>query len=469
MPARTTRATHPMSKAATNAADDAFYAQHPEMVDAGGKRKPIDPHSARCKQLRRQWMNLYAQHGGQVKKTRAKDLAKDVQQAKKDIQQDYPPSVGVTDAVVACPYAAGGNHSVNVEKVLSSPLPAVSKKEDPTCSLTQTTLVCSHGRTAKNGVLYVVPTSYVHLGDSIQCTATVSAPCGSHPEWQIGGMWTSTEHGAKTIFSAKVYKASLLEGWLGLEKIEPQCYRVAVSACNGGGATTEVLAYPPDKWGGKIDIQQIVDFWDTVIDHIPADEEEKKKWKKGWFQGAIEYEQRWQEEADSHLAFCESSVAGKFEPLLGFQSPDFPIWPATLVPPLLQRYIKAGFYLQITGGLSLAIEFKGEYYPVEKPDVKSKFEVALYGLLKVEVSLKLELVNSKLIAAKAAGEMGAKAGAAVSNEDGWGVDFFAQFTGLEVSFTLTACSNVIEVPTRKYPIIGEGEKHTVPWEFAGGE
>lgn len=468
MPARTTRATHPMSKAATKAADDAFYAQHPEMVDAGGRRKSIDPHSAKCKQLRRQWMNLYAQHGGQVKKSRAKDLAKDVQQAKKDIQQDYPPSVGVTDAVVACPSAAGGNHSVNVEKVLSSPFPGVPKDAVPICNLNQTTLQCSHnGRTAKNGVLYVVPTSYVHLGDSIQCTATVSAPCGSHPEWQIGGMWTSTEHGAKTSFSAKVYKASLLEGWLGLEKIEPQCYRVAVSACNGGGATTEVLAYPPDKWGGKINIQQIVDFWDTVIDHLPADEEEKKTWKKGWFKGAIEYEQQWQEETSSHLAFCESKVAGKFEPLWGFESIEFPIWPATLVPPLLSVHLKAGFYLQITGGVSLSVSFKGKHYPTEKPDVRSKLEVELYGLVKLEVSLKLELVSSKLIAAKAAGEMGVKAGATAKDEEGWGVDFFAQFTGLEVSFTLTACFNIIEVPTRKYPIIGESGKYTVPWKFAG--
>ena len=59
-------AKRPLNQAAVKAADDDFYAAHPEMVDAGGKRIPLSSSDPSQAGMRSEWMDYYLAHGGEV-------------------------------------------------------------------------------------------------------------------------------------------------------------------------------------------------------------------------------------------------------------------------------------------------------------------------------------------------------------------------------------------------------------------
>src|SRR5215475_3775733 len=52
------KAELPLDSAAVKAADDQFYANHPELIQ-DGKRVPLDPHDPAQASLRSEWMDLY--------------------------------------------------------------------------------------------------------------------------------------------------------------------------------------------------------------------------------------------------------------------------------------------------------------------------------------------------------------------------------------------------------------------------
>lgn len=60
------RASVPLDAAAVRAADDDFYAAHPEMIDANGQRIPLDATSPEHAAYRSEWMDLYVANGGPV-------------------------------------------------------------------------------------------------------------------------------------------------------------------------------------------------------------------------------------------------------------------------------------------------------------------------------------------------------------------------------------------------------------------
>ena len=59
------RLSRPLSKNAVRAADDAFYANHPEFIK-NGKRIPLSATDPRQADLRREWVELYKKHKGKV-------------------------------------------------------------------------------------------------------------------------------------------------------------------------------------------------------------------------------------------------------------------------------------------------------------------------------------------------------------------------------------------------------------------
>lgn len=59
------RARLPLNNGAVQAADDQFYANHPELVQ-NGERIPLDPDDPAQAHLRREWMDLYAASGGAI-------------------------------------------------------------------------------------------------------------------------------------------------------------------------------------------------------------------------------------------------------------------------------------------------------------------------------------------------------------------------------------------------------------------
>lgn len=59
-------ARRPLNQAAVQFADDEFYANHPEMVDANGHRIPLSPSDPAQAGMRSEWMDYYVANGGEL-------------------------------------------------------------------------------------------------------------------------------------------------------------------------------------------------------------------------------------------------------------------------------------------------------------------------------------------------------------------------------------------------------------------
>lgn len=79
-----TTLSRPLDPAAVQAADDAFYAAHPEMAP-GGNRIPLSATDPAQAAMRQEWVDLYVQNGGQV-----------------EGDEDLPPAKKPDDPVVPC-------------------------------------------------------------------------------------------------------------------------------------------------------------------------------------------------------------------------------------------------------------------------------------------------------------------------------------------------------------------------------
>lgn len=453
-----TRAIRSMSRPAVQAADEKFYQQHPEMV-INGRRMPIDPHDPKQARLRREWMALYEANGGQVERVPPKAVADQVRRA--DTEADRAPCTGPTSATVACPDRRP--QPLAVEKVVAAPKP---EKPPVPCKLLQATVTCEHGRQpSTDGLLMVASEQYADLGDKITCRATSVGGCGEHVEWSIAGYWTSRERGTQTTFHAKPFKPSLnlplINGWLGLHRIEPHVYRVQVSACEGGAPLVEVRSYPPDKWSGKFDFEGLRKAIKNALRFAPIDEEKKRELEAGWCVGSVEFSQQWKEDKKSALAFCESAISGGFDPLFKFDLPPLPIYPGNLVPPALQKWLKAGLYVKFGGGALLKIDLLWQYWPDSTEDTFDKWTVTAGGNADLKLSINLFMVSEDLVSAEVAGSTGLTLAGKFIRTKPVGIGLFLTWQGLEGSFTLTAGWGIIEY-RRTYPILKERE---AKWGF----
>jgi hypothetical protein len=310
-----------------------------------------------------------------------------------------------------------------------------------------------------------VPDSYLGIGDRIECAAVLAGGCGQHVEWSISGMWTSTEHGNDTSVLAKTFKPALLEGWLGLQHIAPQTYQIQAVACEGETPSVEVRAYPPDKWGGKIDLDAIHKKIKEWLSHAPIDDDTKEDIEKGWFIGSIEYAQQWKEDKPSNRAFCESSVKGSFDPFFGAKDlPPVPIYPLSVVPAPLQKWLKAGVYFSLEGGVGFEVDLSWAYWPDTDESHYEKTEVSLFGGVKGTLSVNLFVVNKDVVDAEVAGETGLKVGVKFIADAHATVQFFVQWTGLEAAVKVKIAWGWIEYD-RTYPLIGETSPIEWPYTF----
>ena len=89
------KAKIPLSKSAVTKADTVFYQKHPEMINGEKEHILINQFSGDQDQqtLRKEWMELYAQSGGEIESPGEKEVAKKLQSANSDskkIMGDYP-------------------------------------------------------------------------------------------------------------------------------------------------------------------------------------------------------------------------------------------------------------------------------------------------------------------------------------------------------------------------------------------
>jgi len=85
-------ATRPMNRAATREANDQFYANHPEMVQ-DGRRVPLDSCNPEHRRMQEEWMDLYVDNGGQVRRGRGSNTCGEpVESCEPDCTQNtFPP------------------------------------------------------------------------------------------------------------------------------------------------------------------------------------------------------------------------------------------------------------------------------------------------------------------------------------------------------------------------------------------
>lgn len=388
------------------------------------------------------------------------------------------PKKSVKDVCIPCALKAGklppvllpSKDSGKPVKLASAPPPVQPRKigatqKAPTpCKLVSSSITCAHGRQAANGVLCVVPDSYASIGDQISCKAVLEGGCGSHIEWTVAGMSTSTERGSSTQALAKTFKPALVGGWLGLYHIEPQTYDIQAVACEGEAPSTSIHAYPPDKWSGKIDLDAIRTQIKKWMDHVPVDPEEKEKLEKGWFLGSIEFSEHWKEDPKSNLASCESTVTGSFDPLFGAKLPPVQIYPPGLIPAPLQQWLKAGVYVSAEGGVGFEVELNWNYWPDKNENEYEKTEVSLEGSVTGELSLNLFVVSEDVVDAEVSGSTGFKAYGKFVAGTPPAVEFGVKWTGLEAAVKIKAAWGWVEF-NRTYPLIAESELMTYQHSF----
>ncbi len=360
-------------------------------------------------------------------------------------------------------------------KLASAPPPAQPRKVSTTlkaptpCKLVSSSITCKHGRAPVAGVLSVVPDGYLPISESLKpldavlkgedeitCKAALQGGCGRHIEWTLTGVEESGKQGSTFKFPVKSFKPALMAGWLGLHHIEPQIYEIQAAACEGEAPSTSIRAYPPDKVGGNIDLEEIQEQIEKWMAPLPIDPEKKEKLKSGWFFGSIEYSQQWKEDEKSNLVFCESAVTGSFDPLFGAKLPPVQIYPPGLIPAALQKWLKAGVYVSAEGGVGFEVDWNWAYWPGKNESEYEKTEVSLQGSITGELSLNLFVVNEDVIDAEVSGSTGLKAYGKFVAETPPAVEFGVKWTGLEAAVKISAAWGWVEYD-KTYPLIAESD------------
>lgn len=220
-----------LDRKATKKTDDEFYANHPEMVDANGKRKPIDPKNPAHQEYKEEWKQNYQKNKAPVKTSASK--------SKK----------------------AGDS---------KEPCPANQKP----CCFRKVTISCSHTKKSEEvGLscrkyklsLPLAPNStkpselHVLAGEKHGDKITVSLDAGSchmgHEKWPNLVAQSDSEYliGQKELtIEARSKHISFLENWkdyLWPLSESPREYYVYPNACEGAaGAAAIIKVFPNIKW-----------------------------------------------------------------------------------------------------------------------------------------------------------------------------------------------------------------------------
>jgi hypothetical protein len=339
----------------------------------------------------------------------------------------------------------------------------VAEPKEIVCELLDVNITCEHkGRPAgPEGILMVVPSSTASIGDNIKANVKMKGACGEHPKWVIGGFWNSSGKGSNFDFQAQTWVASG-GGFVSLEGVSPHSYQVWVDSCAGTRAY-EVRAYPPGKVGFKIDLKKIFDTLREILKHVPIPEEELDVWTKEWFQGSIQYEGAWKEDEKSWKAYYEKSWSGQFDPLIGGKYKG-PIYPITLVPGWLQKWVKAGLFFEIKFSAKVQAAIKGKHWPDTDKTRWDEKSVAGGGGGGGGLSLELKLASSEIVEGAIGGDVGVGFELKRAFGEDPKIEVSAKFEGIKGTATLKAMWGYVEF-SRTFQLVKEREvKHE--WELA---
>lgn len=458
------RAKRPLDASATRAANDDFYARHPELV-RDGQRQPLDPDDPAQAALRREWMQAYAANGGAVEPVGGR--------AVRDARQGANDGFGharVGEPGEGCPPC--DRHAPPAEPV--APPPVVRRPPPPrpaaaatavTCELTKFELWCEHRhrKAGPEGILMVVPSSTAALGDTVTGQMTMVGGCGQHPSWSVDGVLTRRGSGARLEFSAQTWKPAAF-GFFSLKNVDPQVYRVQAGSCSGGARVYEVRAYPPGKVAAKLDVGAITDRIRNALKILPVPDAELQKWTGQWFRGSVEYSGAWKEDEGSWKACYEQVVTGGFDPLFGV-SYKGPVYPLTLVPGWLSKWVKAGLFFEIKFGAKTQFSYKAKYWPHNRQTEAAQKSFTGGGTGGGALSLELKLASSEVVEGAVSGETSLTAEVEATAGNAPAAKLTIKFDGVKGKASVKAAWGWVEL-SREFQLIQEREIYSREWSLA---
>ena len=438
------RATPPFDSEAAAAANRDLAAKHPELVGPDGKLKPISPSDPKAASLRKEWIDNYAEHGGQLTTDHPPDRSQQIHKARKEAQ--VQPATPPVQAQTPCLHQAGGQSAApGAKSPPPSPPPAVAKAgsscgDGLVCEILEAKLACSHdGRTPclTSHLLEVVPSE---SGDTISLKCSKTA-CGKPQVWTISGVTQSTKTGSSTDFRAERW---FLRATLGLDWVAsaiPQVYRVhAKTSCGLQTASYTIQAYPSDKFSVSVngkewsDIKSRIDYAIDVVLGAYL-----KNPQVEFLVGKGEVSAAWEEEPKSHLVFYGWKASVGFDPLIGAKI-RIPFGPLAAIPQWLKKYGDAYFFVEFSGGISLT----GEWGRTGPKEMSGTVKAA--GKITGKIGGSMFLVGDSVITMEVAGASGITFESApdLDSYDKPALTIEGKWDGIKAEITIIAARGIVE-------------------------
>jgi hypothetical protein len=130
---------------------------------------------------------------------------------------------------------------------------------------------------------------------------------------------------------------------------------------------------------------------------------------------------------------------------------EYPVLPLTLIPPFLDRWVKAGLYIKATGGISFNVKVSYKYWGDTRKYQFSEHKLEVEGQLEGQLTLSGFLLNKKLFRLVAGGKTNLSGTGEVDlHEEPWKINFDAKWSPLVGVFTLEALDGTVKIE-ESYP------------------
>jgi len=455
------RATRPLNQDANRAANEAVaekYCPQP---------KPGDPNYG---QFREDWMRAYVDAGGQTEEMTKEEVGQQVAKVREAAKKN----VGQRGAVSRCPANEPGARSGGGKPAAPPPPPPAKKDPKCPCKLTGLQVTCEHGRSERNLLLMIVADD--GGSDTISVQPQASGDCSSLLEVRVDGARGFPKKGAgKSTFK---FSGTTMAGGhvFSLWQAHPVSTFVTAEACDGMADPVTILAFPSSKLAIKININDLQEKYRGILAYLPINvgaartpvkplsAPKAPNWEPKRYASALSADAQWKEDKGSNLAFCEMSLNGGFDPLLGIQA-SYPVY-GIPVTPTMARYIKCGIYLNVGLGVSFGAGCTWAYWPHDNTFRWAQFKIELAGKLTLEVAAELLVASEDVLQIKASGKV-------EGSVKGWGekasgaypaVKSKGEINPLTIGFTFTMAWGIVEYE-RSWPVFKTLEFEGLEHEF----
>jgi len=441
---------HPMDPAATNAADNATHAAYPITPSPG---------DADYGAFQKFWMDSYISNGGKYKiRTPA-----DEQAAVKKARQVSKDNKAIAGASQECPENSKGGFGAG-----KGSGKAFKPGETPcTCKVDKLLVKCSHGRTAKNGLLQVVAADLAGADDIHIKPLASGSQCASKLIIRtngFGGSAPAETKGPRKIVrpTKEPFGLTTYKFW----KASPNVSTVDTTTCQGNSQYIRIERFPVKESKFNFGFEDIIKKFTSSFTEFDFDERQftkegtvrqirrkgeakdedfeftlatlskraknnKKKVApkaKNLIPSSFALASGWKEVEDgkpnAHLAYCEIAAILEAEPLCEWSTSI--LLYGLPIPARLKKYFAAGFYLNVKGKVKASLKLAAHYYPRLDDHWKvNNLTGELGGNLTLELEATIVAFSAKALQASAVGA----SGVSVKTQAEWVLNSKVEFKG----------------------------------------